>query len=303
LITCTETQFAGYDCLKLDNGALALWLTRGLGPRIIGLALAGGESLFAVLPDDKVECPGAGIFSFRGGHRLWYAPEDLRRTYLPDDVPPNIQQVPAGLVVTQPVEAPTGIQKSMTITLPGADAHVQVTHRLHNRGPAPVDLAPWAITQLRPGGVALLPQATAPADEHGLLPNHHLVLWPYTRLDSPHVTWGDGYLAIEAAMPEGAFKVGFPNPAGWLAYAVDDCLFVKRATYQAGAEYFDRGSSSECYCNPRFLELETLGPRATLAPGQEVSHDETWTIQAGVARPRNPAEAWQLVGRLGTGFS
>jgi len=281
VVTRSEAHFAGYECLKLENQALALWLTRSVGPRIIGLALPGGANLFAVLPDDRAECPGAGTFSFRGGHRLWYAPEDLRRTYLPDDDPLTIVEVKDGARVTQRIEGSTGIQKSLTITLPGDDAQVLVDHTLHNRGSAPVELAPWSITQLKPGGTAVLPLATGLADTGGLLPNCHLVLWPYTRLDSPYISWSDTCISVTATMQEGALKLGFPNPRGWLAYVVDGTLFVKRAAYYPEADYPDRGSSSECYCNPRFLELETLGPRATLAQGQSVCHRETWTVLPG----------------------
>jgi hypothetical protein len=283
LVTRTETRFAGCECVRLENEALALWLTRSVGPRILGLALPGGENLFAELPDDTVDCPGVGLFSFRGGHRLWYAPEDPRRTYLPDDDPLALTEIENGLRVTQPIEASTGIQKSLTVTLPGPEARVVVDHTLLNQGHSPVELAPWAITQLKPGGVAVLPQARALADEYGLLPNRHIVLWPYTQIDSPHITWGDRYLLVEATMQAGALKIGFPNPVGWLAYIVDGTLFVKRAAYQADADYFDRGSSSECYCNPRFLELETLGPRITLAPGESVSHRETWMVHPGAS--------------------
>ena len=47
MVTRTKTRFAGYECVKLENEALALWLTLSVGPRIIGLALPGGENLFA----------------------------------------------------------------------------------------------------------------------------------------------------------------------------------------------------------------------------------------------------------------
>lgn len=295
----TETSYAGYDCIKLENEALALWLTRSVGPRIIGLALQGSNSLLALLPDLKAECPGAGTYSFRGGHRLWYAPEDLRRTYLPDDEPLTITDLPNGLHVTQPVEAPTGIQKALTITLPDAEARVIVDHTLSNHGSDLLDLAPWAITQLRPGGIAILPQAVGPADEYGLLPNRHIVLWPYTPVNSPHLRWGDRYLFIEARMKEGALKVGWPNPAGWLAYAVEGTLFVKQATYEPEAVYLDRGSSSECYCCADFIELETLGPRTTLAPGQSVTHRETWTLYTGISVRPDEAAATELAARLG----
>jgi len=50
-----ETRFAGYDCIELENDALALWVTRSVGPRIIGLALHGGENLFAGIHDVKLE--------------------------------------------------------------------------------------------------------------------------------------------------------------------------------------------------------------------------------------------------------
>ncbi len=47
-------------------------------------------------------------------------------------------------------------------------------------------------------------------------------------------------------------------------------------------DYLDFGSSSECYCNPEFLELETLSPRTILAPGQSVSHREIWRLYPDV---------------------
>ncbi len=299
MVTWTETRFADYDCIRLENEALSLWVTRSVGPRIIGLALQGGDNLFALLPGETTECPGRGTYSFRGGHRLWYAPEDLRRTYLPDDEPLTIRQVENGVLVLQPPEEPTGIQKSLTILLPGAGAHVIVDHTLDNQGEEAIELAPWAITQLRPGGVAVLPQETALADEYGLLPNRHIVLWPYTQIASPYITWGDRYLFITATMQEGALKIGFPNPAGWLGYAVGEILFVKHAAYRPQATYFDRGSSSECYCNPRFLELETLGPRVTLSPGQSVTHRETWRVYAGVSFRPDTAAVQELVAELG----
>jgi hypothetical protein len=298
MVRHTTSQLAGYDCSKLENDSVALWVTRSVGPRIMGLALAGGDNLLADLPDETTVCPGVGTFSFRGGHRLWYAPEDMRRTYLPDDAPPSFAEVENGLVVTQPVEVGTGIQKSLTITLPGPEARVVVDHTLHNRGTETLDLAPWAITQLKKGGSAILPQATALEDEFGLLPNRQLTLWPYTRINAAHVAWGDCYILVRATMEEGAFKIGFPNPAGWLAYALDGTLFVKQAAYQPDAAYFDRGSSSECYCNSRFLELETLGPRTALAPGESATHREIWTLYGGVPMPADEAAVQALVARL-----
>ncbi|MGB3714086.1 MAG: hypothetical protein WA996_06620, partial [Candidatus Promineifilaceae bacterium] len=214
-------------------------------------------------------------YYFRGGHRLWHAPEDRERTYVSDDDPISIKLIDDGIQAIQPVESPTGIQKRIDVTLLAEEPFVRVIHRLTNRGARPVELAPWAITQLRPGGFAILPQ---PAQDTGLLPNRRLALWPYTDLNSSHIKWGNRYVTIQATMRSGKLKIGWANPAGWLAYCIDGILFVKYVDYQPQSEYFDFGSSSECYCDPHFLELETLGPAAFLEPGQSVSHEERWFL-------------------------
>jgi hypothetical protein len=283
----------------LGNEALALWVTRSVGPRIIGLALPGGGNLLAELPDEVAALPGGGTYRFYGGHRLWYGPEEMPRTYLPDDAPVAIDAAEDGVLVTQPVEAQTGVQKSLTIAMPQGDARVVIDHTIQNRGGSSVELALWAITQLAPGGVAILPQPTTPTDEHGLLPNRSFALWPYTAIDSAHIAWGDRYLFVEAAMRSGALKIGFPNPLGWMGYAVQGSLFVKHAAYRPDEVYLDRGSSSECYCNPRFLELETLGPLTTLAPGESATHRETWDVYAGVSFSADGASAEALAADLG----
>jgi hypothetical protein len=201
---------------------------------------------------------------------------------LPDDNPLSVTEIENGVLVTQPTEPQTGIQKSLQVTLPNDSAQVVIDHTLKNEGLWPVELAPWAITQLKPGGVGILPQVTTEADPDGLLPNRRLSLWPYTDINSPHIQWGNRFILVQAKVQVGALKLGFPNPAGWLAYFIDQTLFVKRATYHAEAEYLDFGSSSECYCNSEFIELESLGPKINLAPGEAVSHRETWQLYADV---------------------
>jgi hypothetical protein len=195
----------------------------------------------------------------------------------------------------QPVETETGIEKSLHISLVEDKPQVIVRHTLTNRGLWPLKCAPWAITQLRTGGVAILPQSR---EQTEFLPNRSLAIWPYSDLASPQVGWGNRYLLVRTGM-ESPFKVGFPNPRGWLAYWLDGTLFVKRAAFDTQAEYFDFGSSSECYCNGRFIELETLGPAGRLAPGESVTHTETWELYADVDSPIDEDAAQEIVEKLG----
>jgi hypothetical protein len=46
-----------------------------------------------------------------------------------------------------------------------------------------------------------------------------------------------------------------------------------------GARYPDRGAQVEVFTNDQMLELETLGPLASLAPGESAEHEEQWTIR------------------------
>lgn len=272
------TNFLNLECVPLKNESLELLVTQSVGPRIIRLSLSGGENILAELPEFTLDCPGTGKMNLWGGHRLWHAPEVKRRTYLPDNQPVTITEIENGLEVVQSIENQTGIQKSMRIVLPDRSAKVIIDHTLKNEGMWPVELALWAITQFKVGGIAILPQTTAHADPDGLQPNRQLSLWPYTDMNSPHIQWGNRIILVWANVTDRALKLGFPNPAGWLAYHLDRTLFVKQAAYQAEADYLDFGSSSECYCNAEFLELETLSPRITLAPGQSASHRETWRL-------------------------
>ena len=288
-------QYQGLDCVALENASLSLLVTQSVGPRILSLRYKGGENLFAELPDFVSVRPDGQLFHFRGGHRLWHAPEAMPRTYALDDDPVEITPAEGGLLVRQKADAETGIEKSLHITLVGDQPRVVVRHTLTNRGPWPIECAPWTITQLRTGGVAILPQSR---NQTEVLPNRSLALWPYTDLASPQVTWGNRTLLVRAEMT-GPFKVGFPNPRGWLAYWLDGTLFVKHAAFDASAAYYDFGSSSECYCNDKFLELETLAPIHRLEPGGSAEHVETWDLYADVDYPADEGTAQAIVDKLG----
>ncbi len=291
----TLTDYAGYPCLKLDNGAVSVWLITSAGPRIIGFSLSEGDNVLAVLPNITLPTGNDQVYRLRGGHRLWHAPEDRVRTYVPDDQPPAIEEIADGVRATQAVESSTGIEKHICVTLPDERPRAVIEHRLTNHGIWPVELAPWAITQLKPGGLGILPQSTA---DTGLLPNRQLALWPYTNINSPHIHCGDQFIFVDANLEDGALKIGWANPDGWLAYAVDNTLFVKEAPYQADAEYFDFGSSSECYCGPAFIELETLGPRVLLQPGESTTHREIWSLYPGVELTADEEVVRQLIAGL-----
>jgi hypothetical protein len=76
----------------------------------------------------------------------------------------------------------------------------------------------------------------------------------------------------------GSQKIGVANKRGWAGYARNGNLFVKRYAWHEGRTYPDHGVNTEAYTAAAFIELETLGPMATLPPGGSVTHDEQWSL-------------------------
>ncbi|MFN3491200.1 MAG: hypothetical protein ACK40V_03175, partial [Anaerolineales bacterium] len=130
----------------------------------------------AELPNFFTKRPDGKDFHFYGGHRLWHAPENMPRTYALDDAPVEIVGEKNSLRVSQQVEAETGIKKSIEIKLIDDKPQVIIHHTLTNRNQWAIECAAWAITQLKTGGVAILPQIK---EDAGVLPNRSLTLWRY----------------------------------------------------------------------------------------------------------------------------
>lgn len=279
-VRMNKIAYAGWpNCVALSNGNVELVVTTDVGPRIIRFGFVGKRNLFKEYPD-LVGKTGGDEWRIYGGHRLWHAPEAKPRTYSPDNAPVAYAWDGKTLKITQPKEADTGIAKSLEITLDADANHVQVLHRLVNEGPWPVELAPWALTVMAPGGRAIFPQEPFRAHTEYLLPARPMVLWHYTNMSDARWTWGEKYVQLrqdpKAKTPQ---KAGFRNAQGWLAYLLKGDVFLKRFNLVSGADYPDFGCNMETFTNGDMLELESLGPLSTLAPnGGTAIHFEHWFL-------------------------
>jgi hypothetical protein len=275
-----RVAFGGWaNCYRLAKDDLELIITGDVGPRIIRLGFVGQENEFAEFAEDMGQTGGAE-WRLYGGHRFWHAPEDKARTYFPDNEPVTITEEGGTARVVQPVEAATGIQKELAITLAGR-GQVNVRHSLRNLGLWPVELAPWALSVMAPGGIGIVPQPTA-AHPDGLLPNRTLALWPYTNMTDHRHHWGSRLILLrQDPLAQTPTKLGLSANDGWAAYLRGDHLFIKLFDYVEGATYPDRGCSVEIYTNSHMLELETLGPLQRLEPGGVIEHLEHWFLFSG----------------------
>ncbi len=272
-----EMSLAGkrsLPCIWLDNTQVKLAITTDCGPRAIWWGLSNGDNILAELPDANVETP-FGPYHFLGGHRFWHAPEALNRTYH-DPQPLNVATTANSVTITPPPDA-SGIVRALCFEMQADAPIVTVTHTLTNAGLWPATLAPWALSMCKLGGTVLLPQATAKADADGLLPNQRYSFWPYTNLTDGRIDLGREMSRVHCK-PGPPNKLGYRNVHGWIAYQLGQVQFTKRFDPRLDADHPDFGCNTECYCCETFVELETLGPLSSLAPGASVSHVETWEL-------------------------
>lgn len=272
--------YAGWkNCIRLTAGKVELVITTEVGPRVIRCGLQGGPNLFKEYAEQRGQTGGAG-WRIYGGHRLWHAPEVSPRTYAPDNGPVAWSWKGGTLTLDQPVEPSTGIEKQIRIT-PSTNGLIELKHRLINRNPWEIELAPWCLTVMAPGGRAIFPQEKfIPHTEH-LLPARPLVLWHYTDMADPRWTWGAQYIQLRQDPNRPApQKVGLFIRDGWAAYTLRGHVFIKRFPARIDAPHADFGCNAETFTNGEMLEVESLGALARLAAGGKVEQVERWGVFA-----------------------
>lgn len=257
---------------SLENGFLRVDYLTTTGPRLIGLYAKGvAGNLLAETPEIHWTTPH-GEFYLRGGHRLWTSPEDSFYTCPEEGLHVAVEE--DQVTLRGDVEA-SGLEKEISFRLD--QSRVLLTHRVTWHGKEPIELAPWGITQLRLGGMAILPLPGS----GGLQPNRNLVLWPYSQVHDERLELYDDLVLIHGRASEQAFKIGNYNSAGWIACLWREALFVKRFFVEQAGRYPDLGCNVEAYVRDVCLELEDLGTLTRLQPGDSVTHAETWEVHTG----------------------
>ncbi len=282
-----RTSYHNEPALELKTGALRLVAPLGYGPRIMRFSSANGPNLLIDLNED----PGSGdTYLFRGGHRLWHAPEHPERSCQPDNDPVVVEFLPgnSGFVLRQKTEEATGIAKMIQVGAAGPKA-VRIDHELTNHGLWPITCAPWALTMFRPGGHVIVP--LPPKGEHprDLLPTFSLVPWPYTDLSASAWKFHRDFIRLDTRAVTAPQKIGITNYPGWLAYWLDGEVFIKSAPATPAAACPDFGCQAEIFSNGTMAELETLAPLTTLQPGDAASHHEYWGVLSNLPEPLDDA--------------
>lgn len=275
------------DCISIKNGIVELIVTTEVGPRIIYFAHTNGSNVFHQRKEQQGLTNSDEWLSY-GGHRLWHSPQAGYRPNQPDNVPIEFKIESNAVVLTCKTEEKTGVQKKMRIKVHEGSSHVTVTHYLYNRGIWPIEMAAWALSVMKEGGIEIFP---IPQNDTIFMPNYMISFWPWTKPNDLRFQIGRKYLLLRQDISdESWFKIGLSNEEGWGAYCIDNCMFVKIYRLLKDKKYPDYGANFETFTDNYMLELETLSPLQIVDTNQFIEHTEEWYLFDNVDMPKDEAD-------------
>jgi len=267
------------NSLRLTNESVELIVTTDVGPRILSCKNHERENVLKVYPDQA-----GGQYEpdwrIRGGHRFWLAPEDLELSYHVDNEPVTAQQdATTGEIVIDSFQThPRRVRKTIGILLADDAPRVTLRHVITNEGDEPLVASAWALSVMAPGGLQIIPQPPLGEHPRDLQPNRGMVIWPYTDLSDPRLTFGQKFWMLRQDEDYAPIKFGLSHKGDWVAYLLGESLFIKTFTHEEGVQYPDGGCNFETFSNSEMIEIESLSPIYNLAPGEAATHIEDWYL-------------------------
>lgn len=261
-MTWTPTRWHDWQAYRAEHGGLEIVVGVSAGPRILRFGRIGGPNL---LVDRDPADLRVGQWRLYGGHRLSVAPEGLS-SYLPDNAPCEVTIADSCLTAARP-PGRTRTRRAITIS-PSAEGGpgFDISHRLDYLGTGRWSGALWAITCVPPVGRVTSPAAS----RFRHWPQHRDPLARAQFSASP----GGGIVVAPNLLRT---KAGWYSPAGRIVHHQhDDTFVIETPDVSPRSACVDRGCNVEVFTCAHFFELETLGPRTFLGPGQSVTHAQHW---------------------------
>lgn len=275
----TIVSFHGYpNCIELRNETTRVVLGPE-GGRVLEYSLQGENALYLEEAETgKPHEPGRPAAMTAG--RFDIGPEKI--------IPPHPQlwsgtwtgeiTGPRSARLTSPREEKIGTQLVRTFSLAETGSDLSCTQSIKNIGQQPTEWCHWSRTFARGNGICLIP-LTAPSR----FPNGYVMYEDGDRINirpsDPNIRQRDGFLEI-AGVPKYP-KLGMDSTAGWFAYLMkNNLLFIKRFAAYPDRVYNEAAglTVSIWYPEDRRVELEPIGPRERLMPGQTASFTEEWRL-------------------------
>ncbi len=271
----------GYtNCVKLENGSTRVILEPSCGGRVLEYSLNGKNSLYVD--------PAQNGWVYRASKK-GIDPSGARMDFGPEKTVPAHPDLWLGkwhaeitsehsARMTSVKDKNAGVQLVREFTLDESSSKLTVTQRIRNISKKTKHYCHWGRTLALGGGICIIPLTP-----NSRFPNKYIMYENgstinYAPVDS-NIILTDKYIEVVGtpAYP----KLGLDSYTGWFCYLTpNDLMFVKRfATYPDRVYNEIAGLTiSIWYYKDVMCELEPIGPREDIQPGQSVSFTEQWWL-------------------------
>jgi CubicO group peptidase (beta-lactamase class C family) len=271
-------RYLNYDkAIELTNGSAKVVLCPQAGGRVLEYSLDGKNSLYL---DEKESEWKPGQPGPASAGRFDIGPELViprRSTLWSGEWTGEITGPRSARLTSQHDEA-TGVQLIRDFELDAKTSRLSCTQTIMNVSSETKEWCHWSRTFALGEGICVIPLAG-----QSRFPNKYVMYEDGAMINArpvdPNIRIRDGFLEILAAPRRP--KLGFDSYAGWMAYAMkNDLLFIKKFKTFPDRVYNEAAglTISVWYPEGPRVELEPIGPREHLEPGQVGSFTEEWWL-------------------------
>lgn len=273
--------YFGYDdCIQLKNATTNVILCPAAGGRVLVYSLNGENALYLdesergfIYTPGKVGGLSAGRFDI-GPEKLIPPRPELWLGRWTGEV--------TGLRsarMTSVEHKGSGVQLVRDFQLASEGSVLSCTQTIKNVSTETTEWCHWSRTFALGNGVCVIPLS-----RHSKFPNHYVMYEDGATLNfapkDEQIRRRDDFLVITGTPRKP--KLGFDSHVGWFAYlSQNDLMFVKRYPTYPDRVYNEVAglTISIWYPEDRRVELEPIGPRERLRPGEAASFTETWELK------------------------
>ncbi|MFC1538533.1 hypothetical protein ACFL6H_03840 [Candidatus Latescibacterota bacterium] len=272
----------GYSgCVRLFNKNVSVILEPNCGGRVIEYNFNGDNVLYIDPEQDGwTYTPGERTIGPCGG-RFDIGPENLvpRRPNLWVGKWTAEITGPRSAKMTSIEDESTGVQLIREFVLESNSSHLSCKQTIKNISDSTKQYNHWSRTFAVGGGVCLVPLSEGSRFPLGYIYYGPGSILNYRHKAHPNINVRDNFLEITKAPPQKKF--GIDSYAGWFGYVTPgNLLFVKKFPVYPNRVYGELAAYtiSIWYNEDINCELEPIGPRETLEPGQSASFTEEWWL-------------------------
>ena len=273
--------FHGYTkAIELKRGSARAVLCPQAGGRVLEFSVDGLDAMFLDEQEKNWQPGKPGPIS---AGRFDYGPE---LTVIPH---PNVWSGEwtgeitgtQSVKLTSPREEAAGMQLVREFSLVERNKSVRLScqQTMVNISKEVREVCHWGRSFSPGGGICLIPLGDRPSrfpSKYAMYEDSAII---NVRNTDDKIRERDGFLEILA--PPRKPKLGFDATAGWLGYLMpNNTLFVKRFTTYPDRVYSEAAglTLSVWYPTGPRIELEPIGPRERLTPGESASFTEDWWL-------------------------